>query len=202
MKKSMVTALIFSVALFLAACAKTPPAEPNPALSHPDASISSDPAPVSAASSEQSGRASTTDLQFIQNGASCSLAASLYTGEGYSLYLPDEDWTMETDGEDGLEVWESTVNDAAQLRILHLGETTMEQARADLIREEASFSLVEDKRGGLFGTDSQNGQELEISFFPSETGTLYAVALTYPTEATEELGALLHVMADTFALHP
>ena len=79
------------------------------------------------------------------------------------------------------DTWESTVNDDVELRVLHLGEMSLEEARAWVIAEEDDFQLIEDKQGGLGGMDAGDQNILEVRFCPAEG-----------------FGARLSVIADTF----
>ena len=110
-----------------------------------------------------------------------------------------EGWQLEEDVEDGVpkETWESILNDDVELTVLHLGERTLEQAQDWVRAEEDDYQLVEDKQGGLGGTDTEELEMLEVRFHPSGNG-MYAVLYKCPMEAIEGFGTRLSVMADTF----
>ena len=95
------------------------------------------------------------------------------------------------------ESWESVLNDDVELTVLHLGERTLEQAQDWVRAEEDDYQLVEDKQGGLGGTDTEELEMLEVRFHPSGSG-MYAVLYKCPMEAIEGFGTRLSVMADTF----
>lgn len=148
---------------------------------------------------EGSGRAQTTELTFMLEGMEETVPATLYNGEGYSIYIFDEDWRLETDMEDGVleEKWESTFNDDVELRVLHLGNRGLAEAQAFVKAKEDDYRFQEDKQGGLLGTDEQDRELMEVLFYPSD-GAMFAVLYQYPEEAMEGFGARLRVMADTF----
>lgn len=147
------------------------------------------------------GREEKTDLVFYLEGQEETLPAALYIGQGYSLYIPEEDWTLERDTEDGVaeETWENTINDDVELTVFHLGNMTLAEARAWVTAQEDDYDLIEDARGGLGGSDPKDGDVLMVSFH-GEDGMLYAVAQKYPAEAAEGFGARLSVLADTFEI--
>ena len=77
-----------------------------------------------------------------------SLAPS-YTGEGYSLYLPDEDWPAPTHSEDGgvpTEQWVSIYNDDVWLKVSYYQGMTAPEAREEFAR--SSGAEFEDLMGG------------------------------------------------------
>lgn len=148
---------------------------------------------------EEVSRPETTDLTFFLEGQEESVPAALYIGQGYSLYLPTEGWVRESFTENGVpaDSWESTDNDDVELRILHLGDRSLEDCREWIIRELDDYVISEDKQGGLYGEDAENGMVLEVRFHQG-SARMYAVAWAYPFEAAEGFGARLGVIADTF----
>ena len=148
---------------------------------------------------EELGRAQTMELEFMLEGETTKVPATLYIGQGYSIYIPDEDWRMEKGTEDGFpeETWESMFNDDVELRVLHFSGKTQEEARAFMIAEEDDYRFQEDQQGGLLGTDERDHERMEVRFHPSED-MVYAVLYTYPEEAAEGFDVRLSVMADTF----
>lgn len=145
------------------------------------------------------GREERMDMAFSVEGETEMVPATLYIGQGYSLYIPDEGWRLEQDMDDGIpeDTWESTVNHDVELRILHLGEKTLEQAKAWVTAAEDDYCLIEDKQGGMGGTDEEDREMMEVRFYPSGT-QMYAVLYEYPMEAAEGFGARLAQIAGTF----
>ena len=147
------------------------------------------------------GREEKTNLAFTVEGETELVPVTLYIGQGYSIYIPDEGWRLEKWVDDGIpeDTWESVVNDDVELTVLHLGEKTLAEAQGWVKAEEDDYQLVEDKQGGLGGTDAGDREMLEVRFHPSGS-TLYAVLYKYPMEAAEGFGTRLGVMADTFQI--
>ena len=147
------------------------------------------------------GREEKTNLAFTVEGETELVPVTLYIGQGYSIYIPDEGWRLEKWVDDGIpeDVWESVINDDVELTVLHLGEKTLAEAQAWVKAEEDDYQLVEDKQGGLGGTDEKAREMLEVRFHTSGS-TMYAVLYKYPMEAAEGFGARLGVMADTFQI--
>ena len=202
--------LILTLLLALSGCGqKTSPAAPTSPKTAPDVQTSATsevpetsataPAEERNPTAAELGREEKMDLVFMVEGMEETVPATLYIGQGYSIYIPDEDWRLEKDVDDGIpeEKWESTVNDDVELRVLHLGEKTLEEAKAWVTAEENDYRLIEDKQGGLGGTDEKDREMLEVRFYPSGS-QMYAVLYEYPMEAAEGFGARLGQIAESF----
>ena len=93
--------------------------------------------------------------------------------------------------------WTSTINPDISLTVRHLGYRNLVEAQEWEREQNTGFQVIEDKQGGIGGTDSAGKSMLEV-FFYSGQSTMYAVELRYPVEATEGFGTRLHVIQDTF----
>ena len=146
-------------------------------------------------------RDETTDLRFMVEGMEELVPATLYIGQGYSIYVPNEGWRLEEDINQGIQIdtWESTVNDDVELCVLHLGERTLDQAQDWIITEEEDFIFTEDEQGNLVGTDREDQKNIAVIFYSADNA-MYAVQYTYPIEATEGFGTRLSVIASTFEI--
>lgn len=137
-----------------------------------------------------------TELTFYVEGMEERAMATLYAGDGYSLYIFDEDWVYYLD--DGQPVWESRFNPDVKLSVIHLQDMPLSAAQQWVRRRFEGFDLIEDNRGGLGGTNAA-GIMADVRLIPSGDD-VYAVSSIYPMEAAEGFGTRLAVMADTFAL--
>ena len=137
-----------------------------------------------------------TELTFFVEGTEEKAMATLYAGDGYSLYILDEDWVYSS--EDGQPVWESRLNPEVRLSVTNLSDTSLSAAQQWVRRRFEGFDLIEDNRGGLGGTNSE-GIMADVRLISSGDG-VYAVCCVYPLEAAEGFGARLAVMADTFSI--
>ena len=194
--------LIGLLILALSGCGQKPQTPP-PAVETPPAEIPAEtPVPPTEdrnPTAAELGREEKTELAFTVEGETELVPATLYIGQGYSIYIPSEGWRLEKWVDDGIpeDTWESIVNDDVELTVLHLGEKTLEEAQTWVKAEEDDYQLVEDKQGGLGGTDAGDREMLEVRFHPSGS-TMYAVLYKYPMEAAEGFGTRLSQMADTF----
>ena len=135
-------------------------------------------------------------LSFYLEGMEEKAMATLYAGDGYSLYIFDEDWVYFLD--EGQPVWESRLNPDVKLGVIHLKGMTSSAAQQWVRQRFEGFNLTEDKQGGLGGTNAE-GILADVRLIPSGDD-VYALCCVYPMEAAEGFGVRLAVMADTFAL--
>lgn len=145
---------------------------------------------------ETPARAEQVDLTFFVEGEEEALPATLYVGDGYSLYIPDEDWDgPEQSTESGVptDTWVSAFNSDVALSVSRYGDMTVTEAR-DAFAQSSGYEF-EDLMGGspddpLTGTN-EKGEYL--SFFVAAGGGAdsYAVSWRYPAEAAEGFGARL-----------
>jgi hypothetical protein len=149
------------------------------------------------------GREKSRELVLSLEGMEEVVPATLYIGEGYSLYIPDEGWRLEKATDDGIfeETWESTACDDVELKISRYSGKTQIEAR-DAFAAGCGY-VFEDLLGGalgdpLLGVDEDGGY---LGLMAAETDSAaYVVSWTYPAEAVEGFGVRLQTMADTFAL--
>ena len=137
-----------------------------------------------------------TELTFYVEGMEEKAMATLYAGDGYSLYIFDENWVYYLD--DGQPVWESRFNPDVKLSVIHLKDMPLSVAQGWVRRRFEGFDLIEDNQGGLGGTNAENIMA-DVRLIPSQDD-VYAVSSIYPMEAAEGFGTRLAVMADTFTL--
>lgn len=137
-----------------------------------------------------------TELTFYVEGMEERAMATLYAGDGYSLYIFDENWVYYLD--DGQPVWESRFNPDVKLSVIHLKDMPLSAAQQWVQSRFEGFNLIEDNRGGLGGTNAE-GIMADVRLISSEDD-VYALCCVYPLEAAEGFGTRLAVMADTFAL--
>ena len=116
MKKVLVLMLLLTLAL--SGCGQKPPVEETKAPAE-----EAKPPVETNASAEKPAiqREEKTNLQVTVEGKTEEVPASLYIGNGYSIYIPEEGWRLdEWENDDGVQetVWESTVNDDVELYVL------------------------------------------------------------------------------------
>lgn len=137
---------------------------------------------------EDLGRAEQTDLTVMVEGMEEAVPSTLYIGDGFSLYIPDEGW--EKDWASG---WRSTANDQVTLRVeTHTGQSPAEVLAA-MDKDYAMGPLEGDRAAGTNG----EGWMVDIRFVTGPGQRTYTVILEYPPEAAEGFGVRLAAIAAT-----
>lgn len=202
MKKWMISVMALSM-LMLTACGEKPQTPGPQELDGQNMEVPEKETPdeQEAPLAETVGRTPATELKYQLEGQETVEPATLYRGDGYTIYIPDSGWRFEQDLEEDRipsDSWESTVNDDAELEILKF-DGTVEDARTWVVQEENDYALKEDPQGGLTGTDPLDKEVMEVRFVEAPQA-VYAIFCRYPEEAAEGFGTMLNVMAGTFEL--
>ncbi len=143
-------------------------------------------------------RAEKVNLTIHSDGEKELVEATLYQGDGYSIYIPDSGFRYERDFDDGVyeEHWESVTNDNAEVMVWLYKNTTEQAARSAFLRENDDY-IFEDLTGEpLVGTEL-DGDELWFKVVPHGADT-YIVSWKYPKRARESLSETLAQIAGTF----
>lgn len=116
-----------------------------------------------------------------------SKQATLMHGDGYSIYLPDEEWQMT-----GPDLWLSDINEEVALWVTHFeGET------ADLVSQSLeSDGYTKEDDGSWSKQEEDRVYHVRLRAFDDVWGIFYS----YPPDFEEDWGRKMHVIADTFAL--
>lgn len=204
MKRLAIIGLTLALTASLTACGQTekPPSAPGSASGSVPAASQGVDAATSATqvagdrnpTAEELGREARTDLSMELEGIPEKVPATLYIGQGYSIYIPDQGWRLDEPGE-----WESTVNHDVELDVRFTPGKTAEEVRAAILREEDDYGFTDpDPDGAFSGTDGEDGKIMEVRLTEA-AGGVYAVTWTYPEEAVEGFGTRLAAIADSFA---
>ncbi|MBQ2739063.1 MAG: hypothetical protein IJE22_06155 [Oscillibacter sp.] len=130
--------------------------------------------------------------------------AVLYVGEGYSLYIPDEGWTLELECDEEIphQTWEADGDTDAALTVYHY-ENMSFMVALDRFTEESDYRFEQGAAGeagdSLAGKDG-DGDICKAVVAEGSHGITYVVAWEYPADMEETFGKLLAAMANTFEL--
>ena len=129
----------------------------------------------------------TTVLTFMVEGLEEQVPATLVAGDGYSFYLPDDEW-QQSDAD----TWTALVNEQVSIRVGPLDGRTRAQVEEELLGN--GYAAID---GRIFRQDGEliNGVELKES-----ENDLWGVYYTYPIDSEEGWGRRISVIADTFAV--
>ena len=136
---------------------------------------------VAAADSQASENVRT--LTIMKGGEPEEKQAELVSGEGFSLYLPREEWQT-----DGTNQWCATINQNVRIRV--------ESYDSDQARQEALGGYTSEEGEPV----KQEGELLYKVYLHETENNVWCVFYCYPLEAEEGWGRELPVIVDTFAV--
>ena len=183
MKKTLV--LIAAMTLLLTACARQ--------TGQGSASYAGESGGESSASGEKAdsfgtpeslGREETASLSASVEGLTEEMPSTLFIGDGFSLYVPDEGWEKTL-----VSGWRSTDHPDVEIRVETYTGKSKEEV-ADSISGYA-FSPLED---GETRSSGEDGQCLYLRILEGPGDRVYAVVGEYPEEVEEGFGARLEAI--------
>lgn len=177
MNRIITLAAVLCLALTVSACGQTAPAGASASISTSTPAGASTSAAASAApqdSASETGRENKATLSMEVEGQTEEVPATLYEGEGYSIYIPDGGWTK-TAGklpEGAVDQWVSELNPDVTLTVCTEDET--------------------DRKWSASQTRVRVEQD-----DPARDWYLYQA---FPDEAAEGFGARLEAICATFSV--
>ena len=197
--------LASAVALSLSACAGGGPAAPAAgedvvtAQQIPEEGGDAVNTPCPTGEPEEGGqpaseRPAATELEIWVEGEAQKVAATLYLGDGYSIYIPDEGWNMAAEG-----VWVSKNNEQAALGVEHQAGSTLESTGAGLM-EQGYIQMGGD--GNPWGGDDAGAGISKNVQLHEGAGGVWSVWYQYPFgEGEEGWGSRLPFLTETFEIN-
>lgn len=133
------------------------------------------------------------------DGEEKSIPVTLYAGENYSIYIPDEGWDMRQQS-DERDCWVSTENEQVFLNIAMRPGQTLEDTREDILFFCEGFTFGEiDEENHFFGEDSFTEQTADVWLLETPGGTLIVWA-EYTFSTAKDFGPYLAAIADTIQI--
>lgn len=147
-----------------------------------------EPIPVEDSSAESGALEDTATLTFTKEGEEEQKQAVLAVGDGYSLYLPEDEWQAE-----GPDTWRTAANEQVRLWVTHFEGGSPDSVNQEL---EADGYVTEEE----YHKWKQEGDLIFHVRLKASENDVWGIFYTYPAEAEEGWGRELPVIADTFAL--
>lgn len=130
-----------------------------------------------------------------RNADAGGLVTDGYVGDGYSIYVPDDDWEQYKP-----DMWRSVHNDKICFWVTCYENRNLETVRNELGEAQALLPVTESGREnemeGQIGDMITRARLIE----QAEADCVWAVFYSYPEEAIEGAGARLQVITDTFSV--
>ncbi|MET0017632.1 hypothetical protein [Oscillibacter sp.] len=177
MNRIITLAAALCLALTVSACGQTAPAGASASTST-DASTSAAASAASQESAPETGREKQTTLSMELEGQTEEVPATLYEGEGYSIYIPDEGWTKTTGKlpKGAVDQWVAVANSDVTLTV-----------------------CAEDETGRSWSA-SQMRVRVEQDPGTAESSHDWYLYQAFPDEAAEGFGTRLEAICATFSI--
>ncbi len=126
-------------------------------------------------------------LTFTREGETEQKQASLVTGDGFSFYLPDDEWRQT-----GPDLWSPVVNDSVSLWVTHFEDAAVGEIVKELTDD--GYVTLDDR---MLTQNVDMIYNIELKEYEDD---VWGVYYCYPVDSEEGWGAVLPVIADTFAV--
>ena len=132
-----------------------------------------------------------------------AVQAELYVGDGYSVYIPSEGWTLELQCEEEIphQRWDCDEGDA-HLTVYLYENVSFAVARDRYVKDCGyvfTDTLGAEPGDPIFGKNKK-GDLCGVMVAEGDHGITYVIAWEYSAAAQESCGAVLGAMAETFLL--
>lgn len=134
-------------------------------------------------------------LTYIMEGEPEEQTASLYAGDGYAIYVPDDDWEQYSP-----DMWRFVHNDKICFWVTCYEQHDLETSKNEIGDTYALLPVTESGRENEM--EGQIGDMITRARLidQKDLNRVWAVFYSYPEEAIEGAGARLLVITDTFCL--
>ena len=138
----------------------------------------------------KSPRTKKTTISFVVEGMKEEVPVVLYKGNGYSIYIPKEDWQMT-----GFEYWKSVDNENVELQIMDYEGESVEAFREQLLEDGYSLDGYGSVKLTKYDSEEAIIQNVRIQKFNDR---IKGIFYSYPLEAEEGFGTRLERIVSTF----
>lgn len=131
---------------------------------------------------------STTILTFLKEGEEEEKQAALVIGDGYSIYLPEDEWQQSN-----VDLWTAKANDQVRIWIEHFEDVSIDFKDQEM--EDNGYVTVQG-----YIKRKQEGNEIYYVRLKEFEKDVWGIFYCYPVDSEEGWGRELPVIADTFVL--
>ena len=134
------------------------------------------------------------------DGNKISLRTDLFIGQGYSIYIPEREWSYQQVDDHGNQAdqWVYDQDEDIRMTVIRLAGDD-EQAEKYIRETENDWYFYTDEAGDMFA--QLDGNMMVVRLKKAEVET-FAIVQTYPTEGYEGAGRMFSALADTFSAWP
>ena len=199
MKKISVFLLSSALLLFIAGCGIQEPAPITEAVTEESPSAS----PSVPSASEAPEYPDSLEAEIFVEGEPQTLTLDLFDGGNYVIYIPGEDFTLETTLEDGYltDRWTNIYLDEIWFSVISLGSMEEEEARQYLLRRYQDWQFSPPVENQYCGTEYTNFTFLNFMIHSDQNRT-FALVAHYPMDAGDGYAPRTETIMSSFAVKP
>ena len=123
-------------------------------------------------------------LTIMVEGMEEQVPATLVRGEGYSFYLPDDEWQQSD-----LDIWTGLTNEQVQFQVSHQDGKTLEQVEQELT--DSGYIEINDR---IWRQEGEMIYGVALSVFEDD---IWGIYFQYPVDSEEGWGRRIIAIADT-----
>lgn len=140
-------------------------------------------------------------IQYVDaDGNEISLRTDLFIGQGYSIYIPEREWSYQQVDDHGNQAdqWVYDQDEDIRMTVIRLAGDD-EQAEKYIRETESDWYFYTDEAGDMFA--QLDGNMMVVRLKKAEVET-FAIVQTYPMEGYEGAGRMFSALVDTFSAWP
>ena len=202
MKKTM--ALLLILALALSGCG----AEKQEASTVPQTSAVQTTAPTEAptqpsteppAASTEPTRPQVMEVEISLEGEAEPLVMDLFDGGSYGIYIPRDQWTLETSLVDGCltDCWTSNLSRDVTFRVVSHGDEDPDAVEKRILVTQGGYHFDPEREGTIGGLDNVRGRYMMFTV-RSDGSNTFALVAEYPAEFGDGFAPRIRAMMDSF----
>ena len=204
MKKLFMLLLAVLLLLSFAGCGAMTPAE-----TEPETTVQTD-APTAAPETQASAEAPTEPGKVYEKtvvkdifieGEPQKMTMELFDGGNYVVYLPQDEWILETDLVDGYltDHWVCSFNDMIEFEVISFGPLPKQEAEQYIQQKKSSYTWDPSAPEFVGGMDPVRHYFLDVEIFSDERNT-FGLAAEYPMEAGDGFAPRFREIFNSFEI--
>ena len=125
----------------------------------------------------------------------------LFDGGGYVIYLPREEWTVESEVTEGYltDRFTNADNSSMTMEVITCGAMSAEAVEKRILVTEGNYHFGPEENGGYKGLDNVRGRYM-IFTIVSDGAVSYALTAEYPTGQDRNFVPVVRAVMDAFAI--
>ena len=141
----------------------------------------------------------TMEVEIRLEGEPEMLTMELFDGGSYGIYIPRDDWTLETEMVDGrlTDCWTSNLSQDVTFRVVSHGNENPDAVEKRILVTQGAYHFDPEVNGTIGGRDNVRGRFMTFSVRTDGSNT-FALVGEYPGEFGDGFAPRIRAMMDSF----